>query len=43
MPQKLIIKGVATFILIIPNEYNMFVKCLDDYQKVYPDREVVFE
>ena len=43
MPQKLIITGVAALHSNLPIEYNMLVKCLDDYQEMFPEREVVFE
>jgi len=42
MPQKLIVEGLAALNGFLPDLHDGFVKCLQDYAKIYPDRDVVF-
>lgn len=41
MPEKLIIEGLAAFKKFLPDLHDGFVKCLEGYLKLYPEREVV--
>jgi RNAse (barnase) inhibitor barstar len=41
MPQKLIVEGLAALKGFLPELYDGFVECLQDYAKEYPDREVM--
>ena len=42
MPHKLIVEGLAVFKDFLPKLHDGLVECLQDYQKKYPEREVVF-
>jgi len=42
MPKKLIVEGLAALNGFLPELHDGFVECLQDYEKEYPDREVVF-
>jgi len=41
MPKILIIEGLAAFKKFLPELHDGFVKCLEDYLKLFPEREVV--
>ena len=42
MPQRLIVKGMSELKQASPDTYALFMECLKDYQKEFPDRELRF-
>lgn len=42
MPKILIIEGLAALKKYLPYLHDGFVECLQDYEKEYPDRKVIY-
>ena len=42
MPNILVVEGLSALNGFLPELHDSFIKCLKDYLKLHPDREVVF-
>ncbi|MDD1794430.1 barstar family protein [Enterovibrio sp. ZSDZ42] len=42
MPRKIEVEGMAALKIHLPVLHDSFVECLQDYVKVYPNRDMVF-